>query len=177
MTASSLAAGKERKMKHPWEQEKDDYSFAAGNGYPCVMRRGPGGHWCGYVGVPMTHPWHGLGYDALVKVPQEIVGRKIEMDKVGVINLLCADVSKDQIEARLIPIVLAVDVHGGLTYARKNAPHQPDSDFWWFGFDCAHAGDLCPEYRHTEDSVYRDAKYVMAECRSLAKQLGNFEKA
>ena len=33
------------------------------NGLPCLMvRHGMSGHWCGYVGVPPEHPWHGKEY-------------------------------------------------------------------------------------------------------------------
>lgn len=89
-----------------------------------------------------------------------------------------------------------VDVHGGLTYAdacqgdicHKPAPGEPD-DVWWFGFDCAHGGDVSPSmvklreerpdifpeppllWFGTEE-VYRDLAYVQAETRRLAEQLG-----
>lgn len=47
---------------------------------------------------------------------------------------------------------------------------------WWLGFDCAHAGDLCPTIQthprnRREPDVYRDLAYVKAECVELAKQL------
>jgi hypothetical protein len=55
-----------------------------------------------------------------------------------------------------------------------------DEELWWFGFDCAHAGDLCPKIESYLNSVrdpwpknyvYRNMKYVENECRLLAKQL------
>lgn len=63
------------------------------------------------------------------------------------------------------------------------APGEPD-DIWWFGFDCAHAGDRMPGMEaalrsiggrslpHCGD-VYRDLAYVKAECASLARQLAD----
>jgi hypothetical protein len=57
-------------------------------------------------------------------------------------------------------------------------------DVWWFGFDCAHAGDMSPglaaitraipmpEYLYDPD-VYRDFAYVEAECEALANQLAD----
>lgn len=35
-----------------------------------------------------------------------------------------------------------VDVHGGLTFNKlEPCTTHPDGQGWWFGFDCAHAGD------------------------------------
>ena len=67
-------------------------------------------------------------------------------------------------------------------------PGEPD-DLWWFGFDCAHFGDLMPGLRAVlaemrskvplvppgMDEVYRDMDYVMAECAGLAQQLKQIE--
>lgn len=55
------------------------------------------------------------------------------------------------------------------------APGEPD-DVWWFGFDCAHSGDVSPgmsrEYRmNIPGDTYRNVAYVREECRSLAEQL------
>jgi hypothetical protein len=43
----------------PWCDEPDRIEWRT-HGYPCLMLRHPEmGHWCGYVGVPPTHPLHG----------------------------------------------------------------------------------------------------------------------
>lgn len=77
---------------------------------------------------------------------------------------------------------VAVDVHGGLTYAdacsgsvcHVPAPGEPD-DVWWLGFDCVHGGDLAPGNVGLRlilgYGIYRDVDYVQAECESLARQL------
>lgn len=46
----------------PWKGEPDREEFVHA-GLPCILRRGPMGVWCGYVGVPPEHPWHGRGCD------------------------------------------------------------------------------------------------------------------
>lgn len=72
-------------------------------------------------------------------------------------------------------------VHGGLTFSDHI---RVGDDFWWFGFDCAHAGDfipmlasydyvaLCPSFADTQkDSVYRNYAYVVGEIHQLATVL------
>lgn len=69
-----------------------------------------------------------------------------------------------------------ISVHGGLTYAEDHAPMLPSDGSWWFGFDCAHAGDPVPSMRDHGDDVYRDLAFVEAECESLAKQLSELSE-
>ncbi len=73
-------------------------------------------------------------------------------------------------------------VHGGLTFADKcheggRICHVPEpgrpEHVWWFGFDCAHLGDVSPTYRLHSHDTYRDFQYVKEECESLARQLKN----
>lgn len=58
--------------------------------------------------------------------------------------------------------------------------HGEAPNHWWFGFDCAHAGDLAPGLESTLRSVgsgghstdkYRELSYVQNECAELAAQL------
>lgn len=60
------------------------------------------------------------------------------------------------------------DVHGGLTYSAKGE-YPVESDLWWLGFDCAHAGDF--EGGSCLGKPLRTLEYVVQECESLAKQL------
>jgi hypothetical protein len=47
----------------PWMDEPDELLFE-GAGLPCCALRNPEmGFWCGYVGLPRSHPLHGLHYD------------------------------------------------------------------------------------------------------------------
>lgn len=45
-----------------WQKEPDAVVFSvrteAGSLW-CSLRRTPLGHWCGYIAVPVGHPWHG----------------------------------------------------------------------------------------------------------------------
>lgn len=124
----------------PWNNEPDRVEFQHA-GLQCLLHRARG-HWCGYVGLPPSHPLHGK-------------------DEGGI----------------------DVEVHGGLTYAAAcQGPicHVPaegeDETLWWFGFDCAHCGDVDPEsltyltggYR---DGWYKNVDYVTHETKRLAEQL------
>lgn len=43
----------------PWVDEPDRVEWHL-HGYPCLARRAFNGAWCGYVGVPPSHPWWGV---------------------------------------------------------------------------------------------------------------------
>lgn len=79
---------------------------------------------------------------------------------------------------------VSADVHGGLTFGEADVPCDkggPDTGFW-FGFDCAHAGDAPdPELPRTRSrnhfafqfadcGAVRTQEYVEDECRSLCEQ-------
>ena len=83
-----------------------------------------------------------------------------------------------------------VEVHGGLTFAEKcnesdkehGVCHHGPEALWWFGFDCAHGGDVIPDFSRRDlswhrQSEYRDLAYVRAECARLAKQLSEVAHA
>lgn len=80
-----------------------------------------------------------------------------------------------------------IEGHGGINYASKceggichvAAPGEPD-DVWWFGFDCAHSGDLCPAMAARDEfrgwardgmDTYKPLTFIESQCASLAKQL------
>ena len=47
----------------PWDDEPQDREeWRHASGMPCLMVRSPHGNWCGYVGVPPGHPYHGKEY-------------------------------------------------------------------------------------------------------------------
>lgn len=143
-----------------WDNEPDKVQWQDEvTGLPCIARRTDRGHWCGYVGVSET-------------------------------NSLFKKYYFDIIDANF-------SVHGGLTYSSFCDPqenehgicHVPDAGepdhIWWFGFDCAHAGDLSPGYctmykqlgfKSYEGMEYRTLEYVKAECAQLARQLRECEQ-
>jgi len=45
----------------PWQSEPDRVEWIHA-GFACMLRRGPGGQWCGYVGIPREHPFYGKEY-------------------------------------------------------------------------------------------------------------------
>ncbi len=142
----------------PWDSEPDLVEWRdAATGYPCLVVRGPTGALCGYVGVPPEHPYSGKPYS--------------EVD--------------DHVPA-----------HGGLTFSDSchedgsichvPLPGEPDA-VWWFGFDCAHSGDVTPGLiRHYQEAAarygippeswhlhdtYKTLAYVQAEVTTLAAEL------
>lgn len=158
-------------MTYEWKTEPNEVDFTA-EGLPCKLRRGPLGHWCGYVGVPQDHPWHGLSYNSRVVVPKSWLENRT-IDSFGVIDLFCHIANPK--EPNEVSLSLALSVHGGITYSENHAPNEEPDGRFWFGFDCAHAGDLNPSsfergYAFSGD-VYRNQSYVVAECQSLAAQL------
>ena len=144
-----------------WDDEPDKMQWQdEATGLPCLIVRGPVGALCGYVGVPEGHPHFGKDYND------------------------CTPLTPLEENQHYI------DVHGGLTYAdacqatddesrhicHVPSPGEPDH-VWWFGFDCAHAGDLCPKYWSEERYAgygyesYRSLAYVKREVARLARQL------
>lgn len=147
----------------PWDYEPDKVQWIdPATDLDCLAVRNPFGAWCGYVGLPPTHPWHGVGYSScLVEGCTE--------------DHYCEHSPGD-----------AVQVHGGLTFAASCSEsdrgeafgicHVPfagrPQDVWWLGFDCAHFGDETPcGGRSFPGEEYRDLEYVKSECGSLAAQL------
>ena len=159
----------------PWLTEPDKVQWIdEATGYDCLaVRVGTvTGAWCGYVGVPENHPWHGLSYSNW----DEEGGRELSPEDL-------------------------IEVHGGITYSdmcaegmdeAKGVCHVPEKGAaknpWWFGFDCAHAFDLCPQMKATMEEIYakkgeapprslrdgetyRTLDYVREQVTSMAKQL------
>lgn len=172
----------------PWQDEPDrlDWTDEA-TGLPCrIIRAEVTGALCGYVGVRDGHPWYGLPYNELVIQPRDFAQRKFD-DRVGAIDVLINSFRDDKDDGR-ISISMALEVHGGCTFAE----FWEEPDLWWFGFDTAHAGDLCPAMnalmrlisrerpdlglpmRELRDyETYRTLDYVRVECAGLARQLFN----
>lgn len=85
-----------------------------------------------------------------------------------------------------------LNVHGGVTYSDTCQPgtdesrgicHTPSQDeaddIWWFGFDCSHSGDHCPQLAKLlpfAGDTYRDLAYVQQQCALLAQQLKEFNR-
>ena len=140
----------------PWNNEPDKVQWPdPRTGLACMVRRGPMGNWCGYVGVPDTHPWHGRHYE---DAPVEVHG--------GLTYAALCD----------------SDEETGICHVA--GPGEPEP-LWWFGFDCGHSWDLIPRFTApdiadrfgdpliTQRGAYRDVAYVTAEVENLALQIAN----
>lgn len=167
----------------PWLSEPDKQQWQdATTGLPCLIVRNTRitGALCGYVGVGRDHPAHGMSHD-------HWCANYTDDDSPGLSSIQKA--------------INAVEVHGGLTFASgcshgddpsEGICHIPGNgepdDVWWFGFDCAHAGDVSPAIDATLREIgsprreivgweqhYRDMAYVEAEVASLAAQLKAME--
>jgi hypothetical protein len=66
-----------------------------------------------------------------------------------------------------------IDCHWSFTFTGNGLPHMRDN-YWYFGFDCAHAGDLVPklyEMGFYTGEVYRNIQYVVNELSYIAEQI------
>lgn len=149
----------------PWDDEPDEHDFIDGaTGFPCALRRNSFGAWCGYIGVPDGHKLHGKGYGD--EVPGAAIDPETRIDEIGIVTAFVhAGLNKTTLD-------VLVRCHGGLTYADK--PWWPDEKraTWFFGFDCSHSGDQCPQRRaYSTGGVYRDMSYVIDCCKKAAGDL------
>ena len=153
-------------------------------GYKCVVIFGNIGHRCGYVGIPKNHPLYGKYYSDHLDIKKSDVGERAVS---GILPLLGACIDEDE----RICIEAYFQCHGGITYAGggEHSDYPVESDLWWFGFDCGHAGDRpdldyaiknfpihrkeyklrkMVESKYPIDDVIRTEEYVADECKKLA---------
>ncbi len=77
--------------------------------------------------------------------------------------------------------LLEVSVHGGLTFSGEGDGEHRPAGVWWFGFDCAHWGDLVPQIielldrEPNEFEAYKNFQYVRQETKGLAGQIAKLE--
>lgn len=138
-------------------------------GLPAVCLFVRDSHRCGYVRVPPEHPLHGKDYADDCECLKGILADDTPIGKRGLIPLFCWDGAKTSPE-------VVFDVHGGITHSGNAEDGYPitDPSGWWFGFDCAHAGDRS---HGGVDGVLRSTEYVVAECERLAEQLEQCQEA
>lgn len=134
-------------------------------GLDCIVVLQSLGHRCGYVRVPNGHPWHGKAYNDLVPGPIDLDAER-SMDDVDILALFAAGIS-DNLDAFAATVSGRVAVHGGVTFGDDWRPKGGPRG-WWFGFDCAHAGD-------TPDVWTEDA--VAAETERMADQIAAAREA
>lgn len=131
----------------PWHEEPDKVQWKDdATGMPCLAVRNPhSGHWCGYVGVPPGHKFHGVPY------------HNIDIDIYVHGGLTFSDSCDHGPEESSI--------------CHIPEPGEPDN-VWWLGFDCHHSFDYTPVSRYrAHGSSYRTLDYVKQQCAELAAQL------
>lgn len=67
-----------------------------------------------------------------------------------------------------------IGTHCGLTYSKSGIiEYEEDPSYWYFGFDCAHYGDICPSMLVPTSAyeTYKNIDYVKSKIASLSKQL------
>jgi hypothetical protein len=189
----------------PWHAEPDEATWTdEATGYQCVAARGPHGAWCGYVGVPKTHPAHGLDYSfdfdfdpdhrepswsetfARYVTSTHIEKRAIDETHRRYIAKKVQHWTAAQGRYATQTMVNNISAHGELTWSGP-LPILPDTDLWFFGFDCAHAFDMSPAInalskiipnypsRTHDHETYRTLKYVRDEVAALVRQLHDIE--
>ena len=164
--------------------ERDWITLAGLRAVVIVVLRDDGSrrHRCGYVRIPEGHPLHKVHYNAQVPTITKELLEAQSIGKCSLILVLTAGCgADDENSIRRSPDIL-FDVHGGLTYANglNDYPVKTEGSVWWYGFDCAHAGDRTIDPGlydfHGPGDVARSREYVEAECESLASQLYLFAK-
>jgi hypothetical protein len=134
----------------PWDGEPDRVEWRH-QGLPCLAVRGPLGAWCGYVGVPPGHPWHGQGYDA------------VDAEAHGGLTYAAAC-------ARHVCHVPAPGEPADVWWVGFDCGHAEDRIP---GMEAAYAAmglRLRPSPWPGVEVAYRDLTYVRAEVEDLARQ-------
>lgn len=162
----------------PWLGEADKLAWRdPTTGFECIMLRDThGGHLCGYVGIPTTHPLHGFDHRA---IPASL--------GISTHGGLCYSAICDEgptparrplaREARRI-------CHAPRTAEYAKTRHATsyrvqDAHAWWLGFACNQIYDIIPNDQRSRRQFlkeetraeYRDDAYVLREIQHLAAQL------
>lgn len=177
----------------PWTEEPDKETGETA-GLSTVILRTDLGHLCGYVAVPLGHPWHGLHYDHEA-IEVSVHGGLTYAENAplpskwnaGAYALHLCLRDKDAETMTRYPQGDSArrmrEQHAHSTsleewqdYWRRRAITAEDGPegCWWLGFDCAHSGDYTPSLRWPvakEWGTYKDIAYVRAEVARLAEQL------
>jgi hypothetical protein len=173
----------------PWHDEPDHLDWTdERTGLPCCINRQMiHGQLNGYAGVPTTHPFFGWNWDDHIEYKQgDLYGK--DADDIGLLNSFAFG---HRLKHGTIWLGALMKAHGGINWSGE-LPWGDVGRWWWFGFDCGHAGDvqpgldaimhgvMPPEHMRERallfhDWKYRTIAYVKAECASLAFQLRELE--
>lgn len=141
-----------RAAEGPWWAEPDKIQWVdPATDLDCLMVRNHFGAWCGYVGVPPGHPWHGLYY--------------------GTVN--------DFVEVHGgLTFASSCDEEAPEGFGICHVPFSGrEPEVWWLGWDAGHFMDYSPGLDIDspaglfENTTYKDEAYCRAECANLARQV------
>lgn len=152
--------------------DEPDFYDGCAFGLPLHMRRNPAKAWCGYVGVPNSHPFSGKNSSDRVACDRS----NILIKDQSPIALFCEAFKEDD---GCTALDILLDCPGGVTWANSQVPWGGLKGYWYFGFDCSHYNDLSPkdiiqemaEGTSWREGTYRDFDFVLRACRKLAEQL------
>lgn len=141
----------------PWQSEPDRVDFVHA-GYVCLIRRGPVGALCGYVGVDESHPFFGKGYDDVddlavhggLTYANECAGEICHVPEPGM---------PDHVWWLGFDCSHAGDVAPAMQAFERKMHEETGADVW---------KRLPFENEH---ETYRTLEYVRAQTESLAEQL------
>lgn len=132
----------------------------------------------GYVCIPKEHPLFAKGYGDMIKLKTPVSEIPFNGNIIGALCYAARANSEAKSEPNEISIDLAIDVHGGITYAAvlgehmlengewlDPAPERKDMENWWvFGFDTSHWHD---------NPTTCNREFVIQETDKLTAQLKN----
>lgn len=125
-THENFSPAKETWGEGPWTDEPDKVQWVdEATDLDCLLVRNHFGAWCGYVGVPETHPCFGKGWiDVEAELSVHVHGGLTFADR-------CDPRAEESPEL----------MSGAVCHVPY--PGRPDP-VWWLGFDCLHGGDYAP---------------------------------
>ena len=128
--------------KGEWDKEPENRVDFIHSGFSCFILRGPMGAWCGYVGVPSTHPAYEKDYNDDILEKIDVHGGLTYADK-------CAGV-----------------------ICHVPEPGMPDDVWWLGFDTAHYGDVVPLNVHWAQhDETYKNIKYVTDEVKSLAEQL------
>lgn len=153
MALTNWQVDKTKWPQGPWDAEPDRIQWTTQAGYVgLAVRNSHFGNWCGYVGVPQTHPYHGKHYD------------QVNVSAHG--GLTYSDYCREDTPICHVP---APGEPEELYWFGFDCAHFRD---YAPGLDRILAATLNRPVREPNpDETYRDLAYVQGEVEDLARQL------
>lgn len=161
--------GRDKWPKGSWDNEPDKAQWLDRTGLPCLAVRNRFGNWCGYVGIPESHPLYGKDYSDLYDL--NVHGGLTFSDGCHPGGHICHVPEPDEPDDVWW---LGFDCgHGGdfspgmhtlLDGLKKKAIEQGEKPAF-------EIGPVPKHMRWMTRERYRTLRYVQAECSDLAAQL------